>query len=171
MSMSMAVFVLLSWTANAQDGKAITGNKVKSIDHVVINVADMERALAFYKRLGFALINEDGWRKGRGQVALRIGENQKLNIHKEEVLSPQAKFQDTGANDKLSLAKVAVAGSLDFCVVWDGTVEEAQQHLKASGVEPISPPRNPTGARGGPSTSIYFRDPDGNLWEYMIYGK
>ena len=168
--MTMAVFVLLSWSPHAQDAKATTGNKVKSIDHVVINVADMERALAFYKRLGFTLRNEDGWRKtGRGMVALQINENQIFNIHQEDPLTP--KFHDTSADDQLGVAKVTVAGSLDFCLLWDGTIEEAQQHLKAAGVEKISPPRRTPGGRTAPSTSVYFRDPDGNLWEYKVYDK
>src|SRR5437899_2314207 len=115
--MTASLMILLTSSANAQ-GQAKTRNKVVSIDHVVINVTDMERALAFYKRLGFELINEDGWRKGQGQVALKISDTQKLNIHKEESLSPQVKFQDTGANDNYSRAKATVAGNLDFCVVW-----------------------------------------------------
>ena len=42
------------------------------------------------------------------------------------------------------------------------------QHLRDSGVDHISMPRNVTGARG-PATSVYFRDPDGNLWEFVVY--
>jgi catechol 2,3-dioxygenase-like lactoylglutathione lyase family enzyme len=144
--------------------------KVKSIDHIVINVSDMERAIAFYKRIGFALINEDGWRKGQGQVAIKISETQKINIHKEQALGPQLKPQATGAEDRFSLALMPVVGGADFCVVWDGTVEEAQQHLRKSGVESISVPRRVSGGQG-PGTSVYFRDPDGNLWEFVTYGK
>src|SRR5215471_6219427 len=113
-------------------------NKVTSIDHIVINVSDMERALAFYKRIGFTLLNEDGWRKGQGQVAIKISDSQKINIHKEQTLGPELKKQATGGDDRFSLALVPVVGAADFCVVWDGTVEEAQQHLRKSGVESIS---------------------------------
>jgi len=69
-------------------------------------------------------------------------------------------------NDRFGLAKAVVAGSADFCVVWEGAVEEAQQFLKNAGVKTFTP--NVTGARG-PSESVYFRDPDGNLWEFTVY--
>lgn len=163
-----ALFVLLFGTAQAQDPQAVAMNKVRSIDHVVINVTDIETSLIFYKKLGFKLNNEDGWRQGKGQVSIQIGDSQKLNIHRAEEMGPATKFQDTGPNDRFGLAKAVVAGSADFCVVWEGTVEEAQQFLKNAGVKTFT--RNVTGARG-PSASVYFRDPDGNLWEFTVYNK
>src|SRR2546427_11627031 len=75
-----SIVVLALWfspSTMAQGKNTASTNKVKSFDHLVINVSDMERALAFYKRLGFTLINEDGWRRGQGQVSIRIGEDQK----------------------------------------------------------------------------------------------
>ena len=153
---------------NTNAPSAASRNQVRAMDHLVINVTDMERAVSFYKRLGFALNNEEGWRRGQGQVSIQIGENQKINIHKEESLGPQLKPQAVGAVDRVSRALIPVAGGADFCVVWDGTIEEAQQHLRASGVDAISPPRPVTGARG-PATSVYFRDPDGNLCEFIVY--
>ena len=166
-----SIVVLALWllpSATAQTKNTASTNKVKSFDHLVINVSDIERALTFYKRLGFTLINEDGWRKGQGQVSIKIGENQKINIHKQDVVGPQNKPQDIGPNDKFTLAYIPLAGDADFALVWGGTVEEAQQHLRDSGVDHISAPRNVTGARG-PATSVYFRDPDGNLWEFVVY--
>jgi catechol 2,3-dioxygenase-like lactoylglutathione lyase family enzyme len=162
----LLVAAMLSSLAGSLNGQ----NKVKSIDHIVINVADMERALAFYKRIGFTLLNEDGWRKGQGQVAIKISDTQKINIHKEQMLGPQLKAQATGADDRFALALVPVVGGADFCVVWDGTVEEAQQHLQKAGVESVSAPRKVSGGQG-PGTSVYFRDPDGNLWEFVTYAK
>src|SRR5215510_5325041 len=146
--LAATVIVLAVWfspSAMAQTRNTNSTNKVESFDHLVINVSDMERALAFYKRLGFTLINEDGWRKGQGQVSIKIGEN-----------------------DKINLAYIPLAGDADFCLVWGGTIQEAQQHLRDSGVDHVSAPRNVTGARG-PATSVYFRDPDGNLWEFVVY--
>ena len=141
-------------------------NKVRGMDHLVINVTDMERALAFYKRLGFRLNNEDGWRRGEGQVSIQIGADQKINIHKEEPLGPRLKQAATGAGDQYSRALVPVAGNADFCLVWDGTFEEAQRFLKDKGVQTFT--RQVTAAKG-PSDSVYFRDPDGNLWEFTVY--
>jgi catechol 2,3-dioxygenase-like lactoylglutathione lyase family enzyme len=168
--LSILLYAVSPSAAIAQDPSAASRNKVRAFDHLVINVTDMERALSFYKRLGFALINEDGWRRGQGQVSIKIGENQKINIHKEEALGAQLKSQATGTADRFSVALVPVAGGADFCVVWEGTIEEAQQHLRASGVDAISQPRRVSGARG-PATSVYFRDPDGNLWEFVVYNR
>jgi catechol 2,3-dioxygenase-like lactoylglutathione lyase family enzyme len=165
------ILVLALWlspSAMAQTTNTASTNKVKSFDHLVINVSDVERALTFYKRLGFTPINEEGWRRGQGQVSIKIGENQKINIHKQEVVGPQNKPEDIGPNDEFSLAYIPLAGGADFCLVWGGTIQEAQQYLRASGVAHISAPRKVTGARG-PATSVYFRDPDGNLWELMVY--
>lgn len=170
---SLILAILLAWPVISQDTSAtsaVSRNRVRAIDHLVINVTDMERAISFYKRLGFALINEEGWRRGQGQVSIQIGANQKINLHKEQSLGPQLKPQAVGAGDQFRLALVPVAGGADFCVVWDGTIEEAQQHLRASGVDAISAPRQVTGARG-PATSVYFRDPDGNLWEFIVYSR
>ena len=53
-----SIVVLALWSlpsATAQTKNTASTNKVKSFDHLVINVSDMERALAFYKRLGFTL--------------------------------------------------------------------------------------------------------------------
>src|SRR5262252_3425882 len=100
------ILVLALWllpsSAMAQTRNTASTNNVKSFDHLVINVSDMERALAFYKRLGFTLINEEGWRRGQGQVSIKIGENQKINIHKQDVLGPQNKPEDIGRNDKFN---------------------------------------------------------------------
>ena len=155
---------------NTNAPSAASRNKVRAMDHLVINVTDMERAISFYKRVGFTLNNEEGWRRGQGQVSIQIGATQKINIHKEQSLGPQLKPQAVGAADQFRLALVPVAGGADFCVVWDGTIEEAQQHLRTSGVDAISAPRQVTGARG-PATSVYFRDPDGNLWEFIVYAR
>src|SRR5215469_16926672 len=91
----LLAIAILSFFVGSLNGQ----NKVKSIDHIVINVADMERALAFYKRIGFTLLNEDGWRKGQGQVAIKNSDTQKINIHKEQTLGPQLTPQATGADD------------------------------------------------------------------------
>src|SRR5205809_7221605 len=113
-----SIVVLALWSlpsAMAQTKNTASTNKVKSFDHLVINVSDMERALAFYKRLGFTLINEDGWRRGQGQVSIKIGDNQKINIHKQEFLVPQNKMKDNGPIDKFYLTYISYAGDSVFC--------------------------------------------------------
>jgi catechol 2,3-dioxygenase-like lactoylglutathione lyase family enzyme len=66
----------------------------------------------------------------------------------------------------------AVPGCADICFVWEGTVEECQRKLKEARVEVIRGPVQRPGGRGrgtAPSLSLYARDPDQNLIEFMIY--
>jgi catechol 2,3-dioxygenase-like lactoylglutathione lyase family enzyme len=50
-----------------------------------------------------------------------------------------------------------------------GPIEEAVAHLKAHGIAIISGSIRLFGAKGE-GTSVYFRDPDGSLMEFMSYG-
>ena len=67
------------------------------------------------------------------------------------------------------VARVTTAvGSADLCLVWPGPIEEAVEHLRAHGVEVEEGPVARDGARGT-GTSVYFRDPDGSLLEFISY--
>jgi catechol 2,3-dioxygenase-like lactoylglutathione lyase family enzyme len=44
------------------------------------------------------------------------------------------------------------------------------EHLRTRGVDVETGPVARFGARG-PGTSVYFRDPDGSLLEFMSYGE
>ena len=59
-------------------------------------------------------------------------------------------------------------GSADFCLLWEGTVQEAQDFLKQAGVPVLQEPAARSGAQG-PGTSLYVRDPDDNLIELITY--
>ena len=48
------------------------------------------------------------------------------------------------------------------------TIEEAMAHLAACGVSVEHGPVERHGA-AGPGTSVYFRDPDGSLMEFITY--
>ncbi len=60
-------------------------------------------------------------------------------------------------------------GNSDLCFVWDGTPEQAVDHLERHGVAVEQGPVPRNGARGL-GTSVYFRDPDGSLLEFIAYG-
>jgi catechol 2,3-dioxygenase-like lactoylglutathione lyase family enzyme len=67
------------------------------------------------------------------------------------------------------LARVPVApGNSDLCFVWSGPIEGAVEHLRKHGVEVELGPVERFGA-GGVGTSVYFRDPDGSLLEFISY--
>ena len=130
-----------------------------SIDHIAMPTADAERLIAFYKRLGFTINDEPEWRAGKAHIfSIQIGDS-KINVHPE------------GYTARLR-GLSAVPGCGDICFVWDGTVEACQKMLADAGVEVIEGPGPRKGARVGgglPAVSLYARDPDQNLLEWMIY--
>ena len=66
----------------------------------------------------------------------------------------------------------ALPGCTDICLRFDGNVEEAQAWLEAAGAPlEAGPYEQPGGAGGGTrlGVSVYTRDPDGNLVEFMTY--
>ncbi len=120
------------------------------LDHCVIHVSDWERSNRFYRDvLGAELIDRDGgW-------AYRFGEQQ-LNVHGPGV-------------EAHPLARVPVApGNSDLCFVWQDSIELAVEHLVAHGVAVEEGPVPRNGARGR-GMSVYFRDPDGSLLEFISY--
>ena len=129
------------------------------IDHIAIPTSNAERLLTFYKALGFLINNEDKWRSGEVPTfSIQVGDS-KINVYPE------------GHVAKLR-GDTAVPGCGDICFVWDGTVAECQVMLEKAGVEIITGPVQRPGGRGRgtvPSLSLYLRDPDANLLEFMTY--
>ena len=130
-----------------------------SIDNLAMPTANAERLLEFYKRLGFAINDEAEWRAGTASIfSIQVGDS-KINMHPE------------GYTASLR-GPTATPGCGDICFVWDDTVEECQAWLTESGVEVIRgpSPRKEARARGSlPAESLYARDPDENLLEWMVY--
>ncbi len=126
---------------------------VKQLDHVVIAVSDWEVANAFYRDVvGAEVVTFD---EDPPRYAYRFGEQQ-LNVHGPGTTpQPDAKIP-------------AQPGMADLCFVWDGDLEEAVTHLERHGVTVEDGPVERTGARGA-GTSVYFRDPDGSLLEFIAY--
>jgi len=129
---------------------------IKSIDHVVLNVNDIARAVGFYKKLGFEIADEFAWKSGKIHCpAIKVGERQKINIH----------ASNTPAEPK---AAETIVGSADLCFVWDGGVEDLMEYLKR---REVTPELGPVPRRGalGQGISVYVRDLDGNLLEFLTY--
>jgi catechol 2,3-dioxygenase-like lactoylglutathione lyase family enzyme len=121
-----------------------------SFDHCVIAVSDWERSNAFYRDVIGAEVVE----RGAG-FAYRLG-SQQLNVHGPGVEA------DPVAADPVR------PGNSDLCFRWAGSIEEAAAHLARRGVDVELGPVERHGALGT-GTSIYFRDPDGSLLEFITY--
>jgi catechol 2,3-dioxygenase-like lactoylglutathione lyase family enzyme len=65
-----------------------------------------------------------------------------------------------------------VPGCGDLCFVWDETLESLLTHLSERGVEIVKGPVETAGGREQGNVtglSVYIRDPDSNLLEFIIY--
>ena len=120
------------------------------LDHVVIAVSDWARSNAFYRDV----VGAEIVRRGDG-YAYRFGDQQ-LNVH------------GPGTASALRATRPVVPGNSDLCLVWPGTVEEAVAQLALHGVPVVAGPGPREGGRGTGS-SVYFRDPDGSLLEFIVY--
>jgi catechol 2,3-dioxygenase-like lactoylglutathione lyase family enzyme len=125
----------------------MTNVHATGLDHIVLNVADVERSLAWYTgELGLAGERVDEWRKG-------------------DVFFPSVRVNATTVIDLLAAERTGQ--NVDhLCLVVENPVEE----LAASGrFEILQGPVERWGAQGL-ATSIYVYDPDQNLVELRRYG-
>ena len=128
---------------------------IRGLDHLAITVEDVERTLAFYRRvLDAEPLFEDLWRAGKIPVVLLQVGASRLSVHSAKApASPHA--------------RAPLPGSGDYCFRWEGPIESAIARLREHGVEIVEGPVPRPAADGGAGQSVYFRDPDGNLLELL----
>ena len=135
---------------------------VAGIDHIALPTANAERFATFYAALGFEIHGIDEWRAGLFSIGCG---DQKINVHPETL-------EALRGHPSYLRGDTAEAGCGDLCVVWDGGVDALLALLDREGVAPIDGPVPRYGGRGGASTvgiSVYVRDPDHNLLEFISY--
>ncbi len=123
---------------------------IKAIDHLVLTITDAAATRRFYETgLGMTwttFTTPDG----QAREALAFA-TQKINIHHQgREFDPKATHP--------------TPGSADLCLLTDTPVTEVADHMTTLGYPTLEGPTSKTGATG-PLTSIYLRDPDGNLIE------
>ena len=122
------------------------------VDHSVVAVSDWEVSNRFYRDVVGAEVIEHS----PGRWAYRLGDTQ-LNVH------------GPGVDVSSNVARLPVQpGNSDLCFVWAGPIEDAVERLESHGVEVETGPVRRLGAQGY-GTSVYFRDPDGSLLEFISY--
>lgn len=134
--------------------------KVTELDHIVLNVADVEESLGFYTGvLGLKAERVEEFREGKiGFPSVRINECTIIDL-----------FPLKGADRPETGSEKREANLNHFCLVvekedFSGIVD----YLKGHSVTIRQGPISRWGARGR-ANSVYFLDPDGNEVEIRCY--
>ena len=121
--------------------------RVTGIDHIVLDVADVERSAAWYsERLGLEVVRLDEWRRKEvGFVSLRVSDTTIIDL-----------LEHTPTGENMNHVAFLVEG-VDI------------DELAASGEWVVeSGPADLFGAQGD-GRGFYTRDPDGHLVELRTY--
>jgi catechol 2,3-dioxygenase-like lactoylglutathione lyase family enzyme len=132
---------------------------VTALDHLVVNVRDVEVAAEWYQRvLGMERRDFDPGQGRPKRTSMSFG-SQKINLRPVSA-------------DKVEwfTADHETAGSDDLCFLTAAPPDEVVRHLRHCGVAIVEGPVVKQGARGV-LASVYCRDPDGSLIEISSYAK
>ena len=133
---------------------------IAKYDHTAVPMGQPDLMIPFYRGLGFDVkaFEFEGyafWAAQAGDV--------KINFHAPETWAP-------GAFDLR--APEALPGSADFCFEWNGTLETLTSFLIGLNIPILTGPVSRIGGRDqgrANGQSIYIRDPDQNLLEFIVY--
>ena len=121
--------------------------KMERIDHLNITVADIDRSIAFYKKV----LGMDAEIMGEGRAALTFGQHK---IHLDLAGGPMSR-----AGEKRMPAHI--------CFVTQASAGEIAAHLDECGV-PVRM-QGPRAGAIGTIQSVYIDDPDGHSIEISYY--
>jgi catechol 2,3-dioxygenase-like lactoylglutathione lyase family enzyme len=126
---------------------------VVGFDHVALPLLDPDAMVAFYRALGLEV------KENEYLVQVYIG-TQMINFHRPEVWQRDFSLR----------APAAFPPCGDLCFVWEGPADALQQLLDRAGARVEEGPVEREGGRRRSGSSVYTRDPDGNLLEFLSYG-
>ncbi|WP_240809426.1 VOC family protein [Microbispora catharanthi] len=124
-----------------------TNMRVKGFDHLVLTVEDVERSLAFYcDVLGLEPVRVDEWRAGKAPFpSVRVSADTIIDLLRGDRGEPNVDH---------------------FCLVVEPL--DWQEVIDSGALTVIDGPGPRFGARGV-ATSVYLKDPDGNVIELRWY--
>jgi catechol 2,3-dioxygenase-like lactoylglutathione lyase family enzyme len=126
---------------------------IRGFDHVALPMQNTDAMIAFYRSLGLQVA------ENAQAVSVYIGSNM-INFHRPA----------TWQRETFTLrAPAARPPCGDLCFVWDGTPAALKATLDRTGAKIVEGPVARQGGRKAPGFSVYVRDPDGNLLEFIIY--
>jgi catechol 2,3-dioxygenase-like lactoylglutathione lyase family enzyme len=125
---------------------------VAGFDHVALPMEHTEAMSAFYRDLGMEVTENEYL------VQVYAG-TQMINFHRPEVWRRDFSLRAPAARPPCG----------DLCFVWSGSAEALRQALVAAGAVIEEGPVERQGGRKATASSVYTRDPDGNLLEFMSY--
>ncbi len=134
---------------------ATQASEIRALDHVAIPIRNVEEMVSFYRALGFVV------REAGQIVSVHFGD-QKINFHRPSLW-------ESGTFTLRAAAAQPPCG--DFCWVWEGSRAELGEMLARADAEIVVEGERAGGRDGGNAVgqSVYTRDPDGNLLEFIRY--
>lgn len=126
---------------------------VRSFDHVALPMQNVAAMLTFYRALGFDVV------EGAQACAAHFG-TQMINFHRPSL------WQNATFTLRAPAAKPPCG---DLCFVWDGSADSLKAMLAKVPVSIETGPVPRQGGRRANGSSVYVRDPDNNLLEFIIY--
>jgi catechol 2,3-dioxygenase-like lactoylglutathione lyase family enzyme len=129
--------------------------EIRSFDHVSLPMQNTDAMVAFYRSLGLPVAEHPH------VVSVYVGD-QMINLHRPKT------WQRHGFTLR---APAATPPCGDLCFVWEGSPESLHALLDDAHAAIVEGPVAREGGRRASASSVYVRDPDGNLLEFMIYGQ